>query len=138
MRRAVVAVLIVAALLTGCSGVPIPGRSHARPVPATIAVFLRHDVTAAQREAIGTKLRAAEGVRTVQYISQEEAYRRFKKAFADKPELVSVTRVDQMFASYQARFVDRADADKALSAVRHLPGVQRAQVLPTPSPSATP
>lgn len=136
MRRAVLAVLVVTALLTGCSALPVPRRSHHRAAPTTIAVFLRHDVTAAQHQEIGSKLRTAAGVQSVEYISRTEAYRRAKKVLADNPDLV--IRYEDVFASYHARFGDRDDADEALGAVRHLPGVERAWVLPSPSPSTTP
>lgn len=138
MRLAVSAVVLLAVLVTGCSGLPSPNRSHVSTAPTTIVVFLRPEVTAVQRKAVGSKLRAAHGVTAVRFISREEAYRRFKKAFKDKPELLNATRPEDMLESYQARFADRDDASRTLRAVRTMAGVQRAQVLPTPSPSATP
>lgn len=138
MRRVLLAVLLMAALVTGCSGLPVPARTHVRPVPVNVAVFLRDDATAAQKDAIGAKLRAAHGVSAVRFESREEAYRRFKKAFEDRPDLVNNTRPEDLPESYQARFAGRDDAVTALAAIRRMPGVQSARVPPTPSASATP
>lgn len=101
-------------------------------------MFLRDDATEAQRNAIGAKLRAARGVRSVQFVSRMEAYRRLKKESKDRPRPVQTIRPQDLLESYQVRFAQRDDAATAVGAVRRMPGVTSAQVLPTPTASPTP
>ena len=105
-------------------------------MPATLIVALDDGVTAGQKRAVASALRAAPGARTVTYLSREEAYRRFKKVFKDdKPGLVNAARPESFPDSYHVTLAGGSAAKPVTARVRHLPGVKYVQRPPTASPS---
>lgn len=117
--------------LAGCSLLPSKAKVKAGPVEAV--VYLTDTATQDERAAVRRALQAAHGVTTVVFVSGEESYRRFRKDFQHNKNLVSV-RPEDFPASFRFRAIDRKAADAALAAVRKLPGVDKATVLPSASP----
>lgn len=136
MRRSVLLLLVLVGLVAGCSG--RPARQPTPAVPGVVVAYLRDDATTAQKDAIESKLRGAPGASGVRFVSREEAYRQFKKTFKDRPDLVKTVRPEDLPESYRVRLADRTDAPKLLAKIRPMPGVKTANLVPLPSPSATP
>lgn len=139
--RVLVAALALAAL-AGCLNLP------PRPTPTpsresrtvVVSVFLSDDATEAQQEAIGSELRATPGVTTVTFVTREEAYKRFKKAFAKSPGPMASVRPGDLPESFQARMSDKDDADATATDMRRLAGVEEVTVYPlrtTASPTSS-
>jgi cell division transport system permease protein len=54
-----------------------------------ISVYLKDDVTAAKREEVIGKFKALKNVKSVEYISKDQALEDYKKANQDKPDLLA-------------------------------------------------
>ena len=68
-----------------------------------VSVFLRDSATTAQKNAIEAKLKASPEVETVSYETKAEAYKRFKKLFAEQPTLVNQTPAGDLPASFRVK-----------------------------------
>lgn len=137
MRRLVLVAVtaLVLAASAGCGVVGLPFGKAARPA-AVVSVFLTNTITPQQKQRVGDVLKRSPGVRSVVYVSHEQAYQRAKKVFKDKPELLKSLRPEDLPESYQARLADPARAAKVIAAVKGMPGVQIAQLdSPSPRPS---
>lgn len=118
---------------------------------ASFTVFLRSDVTAAQRKNIEAALRALPGATGVSYTDHDGAYQKMKRAFSAEPS--TMPRIDPAILpeSFEIRMTDIAAVRKARdnkAAVRDLPGVQEVvftcltvpecRKLASPQPTASP
>lgn len=140
MRRLVLIAVTVLALVVsaGCGALPVPA-AHRSPTPAgTVLVDLSHDVTAQQKQLIASALRSIPGVQSVVYVSQEESYRRAKKIFKDRPDMLKYLRPEALSDMYQVRLTDRGKAQQVIAKVRGMPGVGHAALQPTATPTAHP
>lgn len=137
MFRLMMTVWAVAGLATACTVAPVTRPTPTRHTSAVISVYLRDDATAAQKHTIEEALRSRPGVESVTYVSREEAYRQFKKAFEDEPIGENV-RPEDLSNSYRVRVEDRSDAPSTVKAARGLSGVESAKIAPRPSMSPTP
>jgi cell division transport system permease protein len=68
-----------------------------------VSVFLQDNVTTAQKSAIQAKLKASPEVQTFSYETKAEAYKRFKKLFAEQPALVNTTPSGDLPASFRVK-----------------------------------
>jgi cell division transport system permease protein len=124
---ALVVVAVLAMLGGGCGMVPKQARPSPRPVPANVIVTLTDDISAGQKRAVGKVLSATAGVSTVRYVSRPEAYREFKKAFKNRPDLLKVTRPADLPESYRVSLADGSAIRTVIAKVRDLPGVKEAR-----------
>jgi cell division transport system permease protein len=69
-------------------------------------VFMIPAASDGQTDAVESKLRSNPQVRSVTFIDREEQYKLYKQFYADEPETLSVTRVEDMPQSF--RVVPRA------------------------------
>jgi hypothetical protein len=95
-----------------------------------VYIFLRHDATGPQRDALGDSLRADPVVRNSRFESREQAYERFKELWRDSPELVAavgpeslpesfrlnLTRAEQ-YSGFAARYAGRPGVQNLLGGV---------------------
>jgi cell division protein FtsX len=102
-------VVAVVALLVGVGGTtaafllyePVMERLDPPEYTYNVAIFLRADVTVAQREALKAALDGVDVPGGVRYESREEAYENFKELYKDEPELVESVRPDTLPESFR-------------------------------------
>ncbi|MEU2613887.1 permease-like cell division protein FtsX [Micromonospora sp. NPDC007271] len=97
--------------------------SPARNTATDVSVFLTMDVTDQQRSAVNRELAADPVVRTVRFVSREEALARFRKTFEDKPELVAAVKAEQLPESFRIKLVGRSRYAGLAARVGRMPGV---------------
>jgi cell division transport system permease protein len=68
-----------------------------------VSVFLKADVTEAQRTALQADLKGDPLVQQLIYESRDTAYQRFKTQFKDAPDLVSSTKPDSLPESFRVK-----------------------------------
>lgn len=88
-----------------------------------VSIFLQAAVTANQKNALETKLRADPEIRSVTYESKVEAYRRFKQLFADSPDLVNNTKAESLPESFRIKLTNPAQANNVDTKYKDAPGV---------------
>ncbi len=94
---------------------------------AELSVYLQDDVTAADREAIDRTLAADAAVEAREYISKDEALKRFKQTFGELATTIDSVGDNPLPASFEVRLKGgsrSSDAARGLSgSVRRLTGV---------------
>jgi cell division transport system permease protein len=68
-----------------------------------VSIFLKGDVTEAQRSSLQGDLRGDSLVQNVIYESREVAWQRFKTQFRDAPDLVNATKPDSLPESFRVK-----------------------------------
>ncbi|GAA1524529.1 hypothetical protein GCM10009678_02240 [Actinomadura kijaniata] len=113
----------------------------------TVSVFLctrtaanpkcgRTNATAQQKAEVETELKRMPGVRKVEYESFEEAYERFKKVFADRPDMLRSARLGDIPDSYRVRVAGDREAAALQGSMRGRPGVDQVTIQPRPAAGA--
>jgi cell division transport system permease protein len=124
---AVVAMLVGAAAATGVLLVTgLPGQPVHR---FAVSVYLDHDVTAEQKAAIEAALPAFKPSGDIKFVSRDEAWRTFQERAKDFPELLQGANAESMPESYTFETEGRLFDCTGYAKVRHLPGVDKVQVL---------
>jgi cell division transport system permease protein len=77
-----------------------------------VSIFLKNDVTEAQRTELQGDLRADSLVQNVIYESREIAWQRFKTQFRDAPDLVNATKPDSLPESFRVKLKDAEQFQK--------------------------
>jgi cell division protein FtsX len=128
-----VVALLLLCLVAACSKTVVPA-----PAPIThLTVYLANDATAAQRTAVESRVKTLPGAGVVAFVSHEEAYRRFKEIFKDRPDLVDVASPDNLPESYETVVTGTIDA-ATLAELKELPGVDQVTTPPQAQPTAPP
>ncbi len=93
-----------------------------------VSVFLRDDATTEARDAIRRRLEPLPGVAQVDYVTKDEALRRFRGAFGDLAELSAELQSNPLPASLEAFLAPAPDssavARSIAAAVAGQPGVE--------------
>jgi cell division transport system permease protein len=93
-----------------------------------VSIFLRGDITDAQREALRTELTGNPLVKNVYYESKQDAYLRFKENFKDTPDLVANTLPDSLPESFRVKLVNPKQVDAFTAQITPAtPGVEQVQ-----------
>jgi cell division transport system permease protein len=71
-----------------------------------VSIYLQDDATAAQQETINGQLNASPEVASFKFLTQEQAYERFKQLFKANPQLLANTTKDDLPATYLVRMKD--------------------------------
>ena len=71
-----------------------------------IRVFLREDVTTEERASMQTFIQKMDEVKSVRYISKEEALKEYKEMFEDQPEMIDEIEGNPLPASFRVRMKD--------------------------------
>ena len=90
-----------------------------------VSIFLQTAVTADQKNALETKLRADSAIQTVTYESKAEAYKRFKALFADSPDLVNNTKPESLPESFRIKLKNPSNATTVDNEYKNAPGVDQ-------------
>ncbi|WP_067503976.1 permease-like cell division protein FtsX [Actinoplanes sp. TFC3] len=96
---------------------------------AEFSVFLRDDVTDAQRTQLQTSLQALPEVSSVRYESKDEAYRKFKDLWADDPDFIKSVSPDALPESFRIKLASMArlrefKGGQVETDLKAIPGVQ--------------
>src|SRR6266508_4493889 len=68
-----------------------------------VSIFLKNEITPEQRDSLGEDLKSNPLVKSVQYVSKEEAYKQFQVQFKDAPDLVAATKPDSLPESFRVK-----------------------------------
>jgi cell division transport system permease protein len=71
-----------------------------------VSIYLRDDVTSAQREEIDAQLHASPEIAGYQYLDKKAAFARFQKLFKGNPQLISQATPEDLPATYLVRMKD--------------------------------
>lgn len=94
-----------------------------------VSVWLRPDISAADRDAVRSGLAGIDTVAGVKYESREQAYENFKKLYKDSPDLVESVKADSLPESFYFE-TKRAEFDCGiLEPVADLPAVDNITVM---------
>ncbi|MEU8252000.1 permease-like cell division protein FtsX [Nonomuraea sp. NPDC048916] len=80
-------------------------------------------ITLAQLNAVAKAIATTPGIRSMSYESQQEAYERFRKAYADNKVLLQATRPTDMPTSFRLQLDPKADWDDVVGKLRRMDGV---------------
>jgi cell division transport system permease protein len=129
MTVAVVVTVMISLTLLGASMLTtrIADRMHQKYFnQLEVAVYLRGDITQAQRDTLGTTLTADPRVEAVSYVSKQEAYEKFKNEFKDQADLVnSISGPNVLPESYQVKLKDPKQYENVASKYGQAPGVDQ-------------
>jgi len=90
-----------------------------------VSIFLQAAVTTEQKDALEQKLKADPAIQTVTYESKEEAYKRFKKLFADSRDLVDNTKPESLPESFRIKLKNPSRANTVDQEYQNSPGVDQ-------------
>ena len=88
-----------------------------------VSIYLKGDVTQAQREGLQRELEAMPDVERVIFETKEEAYQRFKEQFKDTPDIVENTSPDVLPEAFRVKLKDPKKFEVVASAFAERPGV---------------
>lgn len=129
MTVAVVVTVMISLTLLGASMLTtrIANRMHQKYFnQLEVAVYLRNDVTQAQRETLNQQLSDDPRVEQVAYVSKEEAYEKFKEEFIDSPDLIqSISGPNVLPESFQVKLRDPKQYEDVASKYGQAPGVDQ-------------
>ena len=91
-----------------------------------LKVYLLKDIKLIDKREIEVKLREQEGVKDIEYESQEDAYKNFEEMMADSEGMLKGYSLEKnpFPESYIVKLEDPSYADSISEAVRDLPGVE--------------
>lgn len=89
-----------------------------------VSIFLKGDVTQAQRDQLRSELEAMPDVEQVYFESKAQAYERFKEQFKDTPDIVANTTPDVLPESFRVKLKDPEKFEVVASAFADRPGVE--------------
>jgi cell division transport system permease protein len=110
----------------------LPSLYH-RPNPTEytfeVSVWLKPDISAADRDAVRSGLAGIDTIAGVKYESREQAYENFKNLYKDSPDLVESVKADSLPESFYFE-TKRAEFDCGmLEPVTDLPAVDNVTVM---------
>lgn len=88
-----------------------------------VSVFLTHDTTTPQKDAIRTALHTLHPVGGIRFVDRQQAYQKFKEMFKDRPDLVNSTDPNSLPESFRLTTSATEFDCPSLNKIRHLPGV---------------
>ncbi|MGZ4803295.1 MAG: permease-like cell division protein FtsX [Acidimicrobiia bacterium] len=121
--KTVLAFLFVVAGCTGGSSSP----QHATEVRVIrnpdIEVFMTVAATAGESQAVRKLIRRSRLVRSYAYLSHGDAYKEFRRLYADQPDLIKTTTADQLPTSFRITLTKGAKPKHLNDTLGHLTGV---------------
>jgi cell division transport system permease protein len=125
-----IAVIVIAAISLVMFGMSLMVRNQVNIMKGywygkvEVSIFLKDDVTQAQRDQLQNELDAMPDVEKVYYESKEDAYARFREQFKDTPDIVANTTPDVLPRSFRVKLKDPKKFDVVSSAFADRPGVE--------------
>jgi cell division protein FtsX len=96
----------------------------ARRSATDVSIFLRADITDAQRAALQAALRADPVVQGLQYESRDAAYQKFKVLWRDSPDFVAAVDADSMPESFRFELARPSEYPAFAARLKSQAGVQ--------------
>jgi cell division transport system permease protein len=101
--------------VAAAAALPQAGRTQPCTLPAqgptkVVAIFLREDITEAQRSAVYTELTSDPLVRSVRFESREQAFQKFKELWKDDPDFIKSVGAEQLPESFRLTLADPAES----------------------------
>lgn len=124
-----VAVIITAAISLTIFGLGLMVREQVNVMKGfwygkvEVSIFLKEDITQAQRDQLRAELDAMPDVERVYFESKAEAYERFKEQFKDSPDIIANTTPDVLPESFRVKLRDPNKFEVVASAFADRPGV---------------
>jgi cell division protein FtsX len=91
--------------------------------PDEVEVFMVFTASETQVAGVRSAIDASPLVRSYEFLSQADAYREFRRLFADKPKLIAGTTPDQLPVSFRVRVNRVGDREQFANAMTGLAGV---------------
>lgn len=91
-----------------------------------VNVFLRDDITPEQTKDLQSAVTAMPGIRSVDFISKQEAFNQFRKDYKETPAVWENVDPDALPASFRIKLRDAADAPATAARLDGRPGVDDA------------
>jgi cell division transport system permease protein len=85
-------------------------------------LFMNVEATPAQIRAARSAIRRSRAVDAFAFVSQADAFREFRRLFADQPDLVTTTDQRTLPASFQIKPVDGAQRARLIRSLEQLAG----------------
>ncbi|MBE1487339.1 permease-like cell division protein FtsX [Plantactinospora soyae] len=126
MTIAMIITMAVSLTMLGASGLmylQVDAMKDAYYKDIEVSIFLDAGVTEEQRTQLQTDLDANPLVREVKYESQEEAFARFQKLFADSPDLVKAVQADKLPESFRVNLVNPEQYQQIFDAYKDREGI---------------
>ncbi|MFI5492825.1 permease-like cell division protein FtsX [Actinoplanes sp. NPDC051859] len=89
-----------------------------------VSIFLREDVTEAQRSAIDQAITQSSLVQSKEYESREAAYQKFQVLWRDSPDFVKSVGPESLPESYRVKLKDPEQYDAFAEQIRGQQGIQ--------------
>ncbi|HVF20881.1 MAG TPA: permease-like cell division protein FtsX [Mycobacteriales bacterium] len=124
-----VAVIITAAISLTIFGLGLMVRNQVNVMKGfwygkvEVSIFLKEDITQAQRDQLRAELDAMPDVERVYFEGKAEAYERFKEQFKDSPDIIANTTPDVLPESFRVKLRDPNKFEVVASAFADRPGV---------------
>jgi cell division transport system permease protein len=117
-----VSLLLLGGVLTlGAFVESVTGAIHEK---VEVSVFLQDGITQAQQTDVRETLNDLEVVKSVTYVSKEQAYTEFKELYKDQPALWENIDADVLPASYRVQLTDAKRVDVIKSKLQNNPAVE--------------
>ncbi|WP_422771496.1 permease-like cell division protein FtsX [Plantactinospora sp. WMMC1484] len=126
MTIAMIITMAVSLTMLGASGLmylQVDAMKDAYYKDIEVSIFLVAGVTEEQRTQLQTELEGDPLVREVKYESKQEAYERFKKLFADSPDLVNAVQADKLPESFRINLVNPEQYQQILDTYKDREGI---------------
>lgn len=92
-----------------------------------VNVFLQEEVTPEQTKDLQTTILAMPEVKTVNYISKDQAYKEYQELYKESPELVEAVSPDALPASFRIQMHSAKSAEAVAARLEGQPGVDKAE-----------
>jgi cell division transport system permease protein len=89
-----------------------------------VSIFLRDDISEAQRQTLESDLVGSGLVQEVLYESKQQAYAKYQRLFADQPDLVESVEPDFLPASFRVKLTDPEEYRAIETRFAGYPGVE--------------
>lgn len=89
-----------------------------------VSIFMREDVTAAQRTSLDVALQSNALVQSKEYESREQAFAKFQQLWQDSPDLIKAVKPDQLPESFRVKLKDPEQYEAFAAQIKNAPGIQ--------------
>jgi cell division transport system permease protein len=90
-----------------------------------VSIFLKPDITDAQRTALDNQLKSDPLVQSVRYESKDQAYQKFKAMYRDAPDLVNNIKPGQLPESFRVKLKNPEQYQQIFQKYNNQPGIDQ-------------
>lgn len=89
-----------------------------------VSIFMRQDVTDAQRSSLEAALQANPLVKSKEYESRQQAFAKFQQLWADSPDLIKTIKPEQLPESFRVKLKDPEQYQQFADQIKDQQGIQ--------------